>query len=215
MRRTYNNLSWNSSYTQLKSLSSSGSQFIVTNCIIQQSYRYVVECEAYDYANYNYATVFSSYNPDPNNNENSYGRLVFSFLLDCCDYSFGNYGYWNEEQFLTSQYKDKVICDVCESNITFRDENNNESFTPTNVTSLRPANLCLFYYDFAASGNLVGYCKIYNFKVYSDSMATTPIYEFIPAIRNADGEIGIYDIINDVFYTNAGTGTFLYETLLN
>lgn len=179
MRRTYNNLSGNSNYTQLKSLSSSGSQFILTNCIIQQSYRYVVECEAYYYAHNHLADVFSSYNP----NKISQGRLVFSFDTNICGYSFGGEF---ELQTLTSQYKDKVICDVCQSNITFRDENNTESF-----------------------------CKIYNFKVYTDSMATTPIYEYIPAIRNADGEIGIYDIINDVFYTNAGTGTFLYETLLN
>jgi hypothetical protein len=211
MRRTYNNLSGNSNYTQLKSLSSSGSQFIVTNCIIQQSYRYVVECEDYDYANNNHANVFSSYNP--NKNKIIQGRLLFLIhSLNKCDYSFGG-AY--KQQTLTSQYKDKVICDVCESNITFRDENNTESFTPTNVTSLRAANLCLFCADAGASGNVVAYCKIYNFKVYTDSIATTPIYEYIPAIRNADGEIGIYDIINDVFYTNAGTGTFLYETLLN
>lgn len=210
MRRTYNNLSGNSNYTQLKSLSSSGSQFIVTNCIIQQSYRYVVECEAYDYANNNAAYVFSSYNPNPNPNEIIQGRLLFLFYINRCDYSFGG---TYKRQYLTSQYNDKVICDVCQSNITFRDENNTESFTPTNVTALRAANLCLFSAD--SGGNIVGYCKIYNFKVYTDSMATTPIYEYIPAIRNADGEIGIYDIINDVFYTNAGTGTFLYETLLN
>ena len=208
MRRIYDNVSGISNYTQLKSLSSSGSQFILTNCIIQQSYRYVVECEAYDYANNNPAAVFSSYNP----NQTFYGRLVFAFHLNKCYYSFG--GTYNE-QTLTSQYNDKVICDVCKSNITFRDENNNESFTPTNVTSLRRANLCLFCGDGDEAGNFVEYCKIYNFKVYTDSIATTPIYEYIPAIRNADGEIGIYDIINDVFYTNAGTGTFLYETLLN
>ena len=208
MRRTYNNLSGNSKYTQLKSLSSSGSQFIVTNCIIQQSYRYVVECEDYDYANNHFATVFGSYNPNKISNNS---RLLFLFHLNKCQYAFGN----AYEQTLTSQYKDKVICDVCKSNITFRDENNTESFTPTNVTSLRRANLCLFCADSGTSGNIVSYCKIYNFKVYTDSIATTPIYEYIPAIRNADGEIGIYDIINDVFYTNAGTGTFLYETLLN
>lgn len=208
MRRTYNNLSGDITYTQLKSLSSSGSQFILTNCIIQQSYRYVVECEAYDYANNHLASVFSSYNP----NKISQGRLLFLFRIKKCDYSFGG---TYKQQPLTSQYKDKVICDVCESNITFRDENNNESFTPTSVTSLRAANLCLFCADAGASGNVVAYCKIYNFKVYTDSIATTPIYEYIPAIRNADGEIGIYDIINDVFYTNAGTGTFLYETFIN
>lgn len=31
---------------------------------------------------------------------------------------------------------------------------------------------------------------------------------FVPCYRKSDGEIGLYDIENDVFYTNDGTGTF-------
>ena len=33
--------------------------------------------------------------------------------------------------------------------------------------------------------------------------------DFIPCYRNSDNEIGLYDTVNDVFYTNQGTGTFL------
>ena len=32
---------------------------------------------------------------------------------------------------------------------------------------------------------------------------------FIPCYRKADNEPGMYDIINDVFYTNSGSGTFV------
>lgn len=35
------------------------------------------------------------------------------------------------------------------------------------------------------------------------------LYHFIPCYRKSDGEIGLYDIVNDVFYTNDGEGTFL------
>lgn len=33
-------------------------------------------------------------------------------------------------------------------------------------------------------------------------------YNFIPCYRKNDGEIGVFDTENSVFYTNAGTGTF-------
>lgn len=32
--------------------------------------------------------------------------------------------------------------------------------------------------------------------------------DFVPCYRKSDGEIGLYDIENDVFYTNDGTGDF-------
>lgn len=35
------------------------------------------------------------------------------------------------------------------------------------------------------------------------------IRDFIPAMRNSDGVIGLIDVVNNVFYTNAGSGYFL------
>ena len=36
--------------------------------------------------------------------------------------------------------------------------------------------------------------------------------ELIPCYRKSDGEIGLYDTINNIFYTNLGTGEFLKGT---
>lgn len=36
----------------------------------------------------------------------------------------------------------------------------------------------------------------------------TRLFDLVPCYRKADDVIGFYDIVNDVFYTNAGTGTF-------
>lgn len=41
------------------------------------------------------------------------------------------------------------------------------------------------------------------------------IRDFIPCYRKADGEIGLYDIKNKIFYTNKGTGTFLKGENIN
>lgn len=35
------------------------------------------------------------------------------------------------------------------------------------------------------------------------------IGDYVPAKRDADDVLGMYDIVNDVFYTNAGTGDFI------
>lgn len=42
-------------------------------------------------------------------------------------------------------------------------------------------------------------CQIYRAKIYNGDDL---IRDFVPAKRNSDGEIGMYDIVNDVFYTN-------------
>lgn len=38
----------------------------------------------------------------------------------------------------------------------------------------------------------------------------TMVRNFVPCTRIADSVVGMYDIINDVFYTNQGTGTFTF-----
>lgn len=35
------------------------------------------------------------------------------------------------------------------------------------------------------------------------------IRDFVPAIRNSDGAIGLIDVVNNVFYGNAGSGSFV------
>lgn len=39
---------------------------------------------------------------------------------------------------------------------------------------------------------------------------TNVIRNFIPCYRKSDNEVGLYDLVNDVFYTNQGTGSFTY-----
>ena len=48
--------------------------------------------------------------------------------------------------------------------------------------------------------------KYYLIKLYADSMK---IAEFIPCYRKSDNVIGMLDLVNNVFYTNAGSGTFV------
>jgi hypothetical protein len=46
--------------------------------------------------------------------------------------------------------------------------------------------------------------KMYSVKIYQNG---TLVRNMVPA-KNSSGVIGMYDLVNDVFYTNSGTGTF-------
>jgi hypothetical protein len=41
-----------------------------------------------------------------------------------------------------------------------------------------------------------------------DTISGTPLYELVPCYRKSDGVIGLYDVVNDVFRTNDGSGSF-------
>ena len=48
--------------------------------------------------------------------------------------------------------------------------------------------------------------RLYQLKLYDNN---TIVREFIPCYRISDNIIGLYDIVNNAFYTNQGTGTFI------
>lgn len=47
--------------------------------------------------------------------------------------------------------------------------------------------------------------KLYFCKIYDNGVL---VRDFIPCYRNSDNVIGLYDLVNDVFYTNQGSGAF-------
>jgi len=59
-----------------------------------------------------------------------------------------------------------------------------------------------------------GKVKIYNFKLKE---GTTPsiIQNLVPARRNSDGKIGMYDTVSNSFFTNSGTGEFIGGPVVN
>ncbi len=48
--------------------------------------------------------------------------------------------------------------------------------------------------------------KVYYLKITNGSQIT---HDFIPARRNSDGKLGMYDLVSNTFFTNQGSGTFV------
>ena len=57
--------------------------------------------------------------------------------------------------------------------------------------------------------------KIYDIKLYTGETDNTLAMELVPCYRKLDGVVGMYDIVNDQFYVNSGTGYFLRGNAVN
>lgn len=65
-------------------------------------------------------------------------------------------------------------------------------------------NYILFGFNNGSNGIVYTKSRVYACKIYNSG---TLVRNLIPA-KNSSGVIGLYDIANSAFYTNAGTGTF-------
>ena len=102
------------------------------------------------------------------------------------------------------------------TDITIVSENNKviindlEEYTSTTSKSDSYLDFPIYINNFTSNGQLddnqqPAYAKWKTFKIYDNG---TLVRDFVPCYRKNDNEIGLYDIVNKVFYTNSGTGTF-------
>ena len=85
---------------------------------------------------------------------------------------------------------------------------NDKEFTSSNTGTLSPISFYLFgSHDSSTSGVYkpskikLDYAKYYDNDVL--------VRDFVPCYGKTDGEIGLYDLVNDKFYFNLGSGTFI------
>ena len=76
---------------------------------------------------------------------------------------------------------------------------------PSTADFVSDFNAALFAVNTAGTISAYGAFKAYHFKIWeSDS----PVRDYVPCVRTANSVAGMYDLVNAVFYTNQGTGTF-------
>jgi len=80
---------------------------------------------------------------------------------------------------------------------------NGTSYSLTAGSSYSNNNIRLF--DTGDGFSRRGRFKVYSFKIENN---WTPVRDFVPCYRITDDVIWMYDLVNDVFYTNAWTWTF-------
>lgn len=84
---------------------------------------------------------------------------------------------------------------------------NNLIFTGDNTEYIATYNTRLFNsYNGSAWSSTCASAKIKKLKIYENNIL---IKNLVPCYRKGDNKIGMYDVINNIFYINQGTRTFL------
>ena len=100
---------------------------------------------------------------------------------------------------LSAQFKNNPIL-----NINGMDYTNNANFINNNISLYVFANHSRVY-NVDTANNLIS-MKLYSCQIYDNYVL---VRNFVPCYRKADNVAGLYDLVNGVFYTNAGSGTFI------
>ena len=72
-------------------------------------------------------------------------------------------------------------------------------------------NFCIGAWIRSGSVSEYSYCKFYSYKIYDSNIL---IRNYIPVVRHSDGVVGMYDLVENKFYTNAGSGSFIEGSTL-
>lgn len=74
-------------------------------------------------------------------------------------------------------------------------------------------NIYAFAANSATSASNKFYSKTRMYYLKFCAQDGTLLRDFVPCKRISDGVLGMYDVVSDTFFTNKGTGTFLYKSL--
>ena len=56
--------------------------------------------------------------------------------------------------------------------------------------------------------------RLYSMNIYNSYASGTLLYDFVPCIRKADNKVGVFDTVNETFYTSP-TGAFTYGKIIS
>lgn len=181
-------------YTELEYIESTGAQWIDTGFSPNQDTRTVVDFEL--------TTAYSSI------------RAIFGVRDTSSSTAANQFAFWNtSNSSFRSDYfgTSRPISGLDAQNRYVVDKNKNitsiDGLTVTNAEATGQCSYNMVLFAISTEGKL-GYfsnLKLYSGQIYDNG---TIIRDFIPA-KNSNGQIGLYDLINALFYVNAGEGSFL------
>lgn len=184
-----------SGYTQVEYIqsSSSGGQYINTRFSPDSNTRIVCTVYGFDTSKGS-QFVFGSRISSSSN----------AFTLLCTDNQAyrSDFGA-NQATFSTSVNISGML--TIDKNKTTTTLNGNDNVNNTAQSFTSPLNIYLLACNTnGAAGNYAVNIKLYSCKIFNNG---TLVRNFIPC-KNSNGTVGMYDLVNSTFYTNAGTGVF-------
>ena len=180
-------------YQEVEYIESSGTQYIDTGVLVNNSIRTTFDFQ-YNSLNSGYNRIFgttsvsgSQYGVRGSTSTGGYfhGETI-SLNMDTDVLLETNKRYSLDFNYNNKFYINNVDCGTCS----------------TSYVGSGTQNISLFRQTQNNTGSSI---KLYSCKLYDNNVL---IRNFIPCYRKSDNVIGLYDKVNNVFYTNSGTGTF-------
>lgn len=183
-----------SAYKQVEYIAATGGQYINTGYSIKTNTRIVIDVECSNTGTWLYGTRTS-------------GGSTDTFGL----YTHGASEFWaqvggngtNNGGTFAGTVANRNTIDINGTTIKL-----NGTSMKTYTNTLTAGSKPLFIFGMNNGGSIDGRNlngKIYSFKIYENIYL---VRDYVPCYRNSDNVIGLYDLVNNQFYTNAGTGTF-------
>lgn len=180
-----------SEYQEVEYIQSSGTQYLIIWNTFKTSYKTVIDLQM-DVIGADYIPVWLR-----NSSNYRYGIDAWNGYFTII--SWGN-NWTNTKQ----EDKNRHIITV-DKNIATVD-GTNYSISYTNATFSHWIWVFCYNNWETPESRLFSSNKLYKLDIYNENWVK--IYDLYPAYRKSDNVIGLYDLVNDVFYTNIGSGTF-------
>ena len=178
-------------YTQLMYLESSGTQYINTGFNPDQNTRAIVDCQILSGHSAN-GQIISAVD------STNFYLLIYLYPSNVFSTRYGKGTLQNFDSSISPF--DRHVLDKNKNVTTI------EGSVVTSTAATFSINYPLYLFARDNAGSVDNQCKmrLYSCRIYNNGLM---VRDFIPC-RNASGTIGLYDLVNGQFYTNAGTGTF-------
>ena len=184
-----------SSYTRLEYIESTGTQYIDTGYMINENFKYKIKTAITDKRSNTgvYPQIIAAYGISQGSDGKNY-TINYSpstkMLMNIVNYTI------NEIYSIEFKLGETIV--------------NNTIYENAKTWNGSPyGNVYLFCAITSNSGVpslFYARARVYYAQIYDGENI---VRNFIPARRNSDNEVGLYDIVNNVFYTNQGTGSFV------
>lgn len=182
-------------YTIISYLQCTGEQYINTGLKYDKTYYYIVDCEI---DNENGNQMFGMYYGY------DHGVDVWSGVYQVAT---DNYNIVNTD--IPAGQRVNIVIDQATKtmNINSFSHTFTGDFSPQ--SSVYPVLLGAYWTSWSDTLRGYGKGKIYAFKYYENGVL---LRDMIPVIRKSDNKPGMWDKVNEQFYTNQGTGEFITPT---
>lgn len=188
-------------YTQLKWIQSSGTQIINTGVHPTLETKVSIKFCYHSGTFSSYVAPTGSANP-----------TLSIFAKNSITSSMGYWGFGNKTDFTTiSPYQatddvptytlDKTNATIEQANIPTR----TAACGATAMSGSADTTIGIFGRYNGTTAERMSPIRFFREKIWDNG---TLIRDFVPAMENSTQTIGLYDIVNNIFYTNQGTGTF-------